>query len=68
MILILQWDPPSISPVIQLIQTQTRLLTTPLATAKLPVSDEMRHPQAHPTTGTTWGRARGERFNQLPEH
>ena len=28
MILILKWDPPSVSPVIQLIQTQTRLLTT----------------------------------------
>ena len=30
MILILKWDPPSVSPVIQLIQTQTRLLTTML--------------------------------------
>ena len=27
MILILNWDPPSVSPLIQLIQTQTRLLT-----------------------------------------
>ena len=27
MILILKWDPPSISPVIQMTQTQTRLLT-----------------------------------------